>query len=102
MPQSEINRINDLIRRNASQYLDTQFNRPIIDNPPIDGGNGNALPRNPFEVLADALQRSFGGSVYNPPLTQQSYGYGSTSGVNWTLLIIIGAVGIGAYFYFNR
>lgn len=100
MPQSEISRIAGLISQNARPEH-SQFISPVAGNDPADDNNAPFF-RNPFEVLADSLMRSFGGSTYNPPLTQQSYGYGATSGVNWTLLIIIGAIGVGAYFYFNR
>jgi hypothetical protein len=101
MPQSEIDKISGLIAQNARPES-SQFLNPSMVNDPGDDNSIPSLPRNPFEVLADSLMRSFGGSVYNPPLQQQSYGYGSTSGINFTLLIIIGVIGVGAYFYFNR
>lgn len=59
------------------------------------------LPKNPFETLGDAFAKAFGGAQYNPPLRQQAFGYGSTGGTNWTLLLILGAIGVGAYFYFR-
>src|SRR5262245_58276335 len=104
MPQSEISRINDLIVKNAGQYLSTQFVTPTQSqgNLPNDASGGVPLPKNPFEVLADSLMRAFGSSAYNPPLQQQSYGYGTSSGANFPLLIIIGAIGIGVYLYFKN
>lgn len=67
--------------------------------------------KNPFELLIDAFQRSFGNAVYNPPLQSQSSGFtGVDQGVplaegiggNIGTYIVIGVIGVIAYFLYKR
>lgn len=67
--------------------------------------------KNPFELLIDAFQRSFGNAVYNPPLQSQSSGFtGVDQGVplaegiggNIGTYVVIGVIGIIAYFLYKR
>lgn len=68
--------------------------------------------KNPFELLIDAFTRSFGNAVYNPPLQSQSSGFTGqstdvplsevASGSNIGTFVIIGVVGVIAYFLYKR
>lgn len=101
--QADIERIDALIRQNASRYIDLpSYAQTPVQTPTIIPGVTDTLPRNPFETLADAFLRGFGGATYNPPLQQQAYGYGTASGTNWTLILILGAIGIGVYYFYFR
>lgn len=100
MPQSQIDAINTRIVQNASHYLDLPIYAQASQATVTTDGNGEI--KTPFEVLADTLLKAFGGSTYNPPLQQQSYGYGSTGSFNLPLLLIIGGIGIAVYFYFRN
>lgn len=102
--QTDFGAINTNIRANVGA---------ILGNVPGSGarslsGTGNVIdePRygssNPFEILADVLGRQFGSSVYNPPLESQAFGYGTSGGTNFTLILILGAIGIAVYFFYFR
>lgn len=58
---------------------------------------------NPFQILADAFTRAFGGSVYNPPReSERTVIESAGSGTNWTLLIVLLAIGGGAYLWYRN
>lgn len=70
-------------------------------------------PRNPVELLLDALPAIFGQATYNPPLQSQAYGYSpvrgdfggaapATSGGGLGLWLILGAVAVIGYFVYKR
>jgi hypothetical protein len=72
-----------------------------------------AIQKNPFEILADILPKLFGNAVYNPPLQSQAYGYSPTTteqpltssgggGINIGLIVILGIIGVVAYFVYKR
>lgn len=109
------------IRTAAANYLDsvglarlaqvvspTPIDTKPKDTTPVD----TVLPKNPFELLIDAFQRSFGNAVYNPPLQSQSSGFTGQStdvplsevagGSNIGTFIIIGVIGVVAYFLYKR
>ena len=106
--QSEIDRINSLIRQNVTKYIDVPWNDAFEGrNLPRRDTNDNvpglpALPKNPFETLADAFLKGFGGATYNPPLQQQSYGYGTSGGGSLTIILVIVGVAIGGYYLYKR
>ena len=65
------------------------------------------VQENPFKILAEAFASSFGNAVYNPPLQTQSTGYTpisqeTPSGSNIGLFIILGVVGVIAYFLYKK
>lgn len=109
------------IRTAAANYLDsvglarlaqvvtpTPVDTKPKDTTPVD----TVTPKNPFELLIDAFQRSFGNAIYNPPLQSQSSGFTGQStdvplseaagGSNIGTFIIIGVVGVVAYFLYKR
>jgi len=77
-----------------------------------DNTSTTVQQKNPFEILADILPNLFGNAVYNPPLQSQAYGYSPTtteqpltsggSGINIGLIVIIGIIGVVAYFVYKR
>ena len=78
------------------------------DTTPVDT---TSLPKNPFELLIDAFQRAFGNAVYNPPLQNQSSGFtgveqgtplAESTGSNIGTYIVIGVIGVIAYFVYKR
>ena len=96
-----------------------QTTTPIRELTPVDDRNfplptnqTTTTDKNPFELLIDAFTRSFGNAVYNPPLQSQSSGFTgastdvplseSTGGSNIGTFIIIGVVGVIAYFLYKR
>lgn len=118
------------IRTAAANYLDSvglprlaQVVSPVTTTPiddsnqqffalPVKPDNTVKTPDNPFELLVDAFTRAFGNAVYNPPLQSQSSGFTGQStnipltesggGSNIGTFIIIGVVGIIAYFLYKR
>jgi len=69
------------------------------------------LASSPFKNLSDQLSTLFGGAVQNPPLQSQATGYtpvttsspiagGATSNIG--LYLVIGVVGVIAYFVYKR
>lgn len=111
------------IRTAAANYLDsvglarlsqivsptpTPVKETVKETTPVD----TVTPKNPIELLIDAFQRSFGNAVYNPPLQSQSSGFTGQStdvplseaagGSNIGTFIIIGVVGVVAYFLYKR
>jgi hypothetical protein len=111
------------IRTAAANYLDSvglarlsqivsPVPTPVVEKPKETTPVDSVLPKNPFELLIDAFQRSFGNAVYNPPLQSQSSGFtGQTTdvplseaagGSNIGTFIIIGVVGVIAYFLYKR
>jgi hypothetical protein len=83
---------------------DTKFPLPTLNPNPVD-----TTPKNPFELLLDALPNLFGNQVYNPPLQSQSYGYTPEqtfdSGGNglpiMPILLLVGLAALG-YFLYKR
>jgi hypothetical protein len=61
-------------------------------------------PKNPFELLLDALPNLFGQQVYNPPLQSQTYGYtpqqSLDSGQGFSIMPIVILLAIAAVGYF--
>lgn len=110
------------IRTAAANYLDSvglarlaQAVSPIpVDPKPKDTTPVDTTPigKNPIELLIDAFQRSFGNAIYNPPLQSQSSGFTGQStdvplseaagGSNIGTFIIIGVIGVIAYFLYKR
>lgn len=112
----------DDIRTAAANYLDS-VGLPrlaqVVSLTPVDPKPKDTTPvdttpigKNPIELLIDAFQRSFGNAVYNPPLQSQSSGFTGQStdvpltesggGSNIGTFIIIGVVGVIAYFLYKR
>ena len=67
--------------------------------------------KNPFEILADIIPKLFGNAVYNPPLQSQSSGFtgveqgtplAESTGGNIGTYIVIGVIGVIAYFVYKR
>lgn len=111
------------IRTAAANYLDsvglarlsqivsptpTPVKETVKETTPVDTKTPD---KNPFELLIDAFTRSFGNAVYNPPLQSQSSGFTGqstdvplteSSGSNIGTFIIIGVVGVIAYFVYKR
>lgn len=111
------------IRTAAANYLDSvglaRLSQVVSPTPtPVDTKPkettpvDSVLPKNPFELLIDAFQRSFGNAVYNPPLQSQSSGFTgqntdvplseAAGGSNIGTFIIIGVIGVIAYFLYKR
>lgn len=117
------------IRTAAANYLDsvglprlaqivTPTPTPIDDSNqpffplPVKPDDTVKTPDNPFELLIDAFTRAFGNAVYNPPLQSQLSGFTGQStdvplseaagGSNIGTFIIIGVVGVIAYFLYKR
>lgn len=111
------------IRTAAANYLDSvglprlsQIVSPVptpVDTKPKDTTPVDTAPvKTPIELLIDAFTRSFGNAVYNPPLQSQSSGFTgvstdvplaeATGGSNIGIFIIIGIVGVIAYFLYKR
>jgi hypothetical protein len=88
----------------SATYQERGLANPFPQSTTITDANGNvsSIPKNPFETLADAFGKAFGGATYNPPLQQQSYGYGSTGGFSIGLLLIIGGIGLAVYYFYFR
>ena len=69
------------------------------------------IPRNPFEILADIIPNLFGNAVYNPPLQSQASGFtgveqgtplAESTSSNIGTYLVIGVIGIIAYFLYKR
>lgn len=85
---------------------------PVDTNPKNTTPVDTVTPKNPFELLIDAFQRSFGNAVYNPPLQSQSSGFTGQSadvplseaagGSNIGTFIIIGVISVIVYFLYKR
>lgn len=111
------------IRTAAANYLDSvglarlaQVVSPAptpVDTKPKDTTPVDTTPvKTPIDLLIDAFTRSFGNAVYNPPLQSQSSGFTGvdqgvplaegTGGSNIGTFIIIGIVGVIAYFLYKR
>ena len=74
---------------------------------PVAGASPNTgvpIPQNPFETLADVFSKAFGNAQYNPPLQNQAYGYTpvSSGGSGIGTFLLIGGLGVGAYFLYKR
>lgn len=82
------------------------FPLPVTPDKPIQ------TEKNPFELLVDVIPKLFGNAVYNPPLQQQASGFTgieqgtplveATGGSNIGTFIIIGVIGVVAYFLYKR
>lgn len=117
------------IRTAAANYLDSvglprlaqvvsPVTTPIDDSNqpffplPVPPNNTVKTPDNPFELLVDAFTRAFGNAVYNPPLQSQASGFTgveqgtplaeAAGGSNIGTFIIIGVIGVIAYFLYKR
>ena len=86
---------------------------PVNTSNPVAGSDPVNTPvtRNPFEILADIIPSLFGNAVYNPPLQNQSSGFtgieqgtplAESTGGNIGTFIVIGVIGVIAYFLYKR